>query len=115
MEVQAQNAARWWSESGEATVIVLDNYSIHKSHEIKARIPQWEKQHLYLFYLPEYCCEWNRIEEEWNQLKRHEISGKMFEDEYDLAVAVMAAIEKRSQEHGYVAERFRFPSSRKVS
>jgi len=29
----------------------------------------------------------NRIEEEWHQLKTHEIAGRMFEDEYDLAIA----------------------------
>jgi len=31
----------------------------------------------------------NRIEEEWHQLKTHEIAGRMFEDEYDLAIAVI--------------------------
>ena len=26
----------------------------------------------------------NRIEDQWHQLKVHEIAGQMFEDEYDL-------------------------------
>jgi hypothetical protein len=30
----------------------------------------------------------NRIEDQWHQLKAHEIAGQMFEDEYDLAVAI---------------------------
>jgi len=36
----------------------------------------------------------NRIEEEWHQ-KTHEIAGRMFEDEYDLAIAVI--LEARSK------------------
>lgn len=31
----------------------------------------------------------NRIEEQWHQLKTQEIAGRMFEDEYDLAVALL--------------------------
>jgi len=38
------------------------------------------------FFLPEYCSEMNRIEEEWHQLKTHEIAGRA---RYDLALAVM--------------------------
>lgn len=111
MELQAEKAAQWWQETGEVTVIVLDNYSIHKSKQVKAKIPQWSQKHLYLFYLPEYCCEWNRIEDEWHQIKAHEMSGKMFDDEYELVQAVIAAIDQRSASHGYTAERFKFNST----
>jgi hypothetical protein len=38
----------------------------------------------------------NRIEEQWHQLKTHEIAGRMFEDEYDLALAIMDGMEARS-------------------
>ncbi|MEH1939330.1 MAG: hypothetical protein V7L01_03805 [Nostoc sp.] len=31
--------------------------------------------------------EINRIEEEWHQLKTHEIAGQMFDNNYDLAMA----------------------------
>ena len=43
MEVQAERAEKWGQKSGAITVIVLDNYSIHKSAEVKAKIPQWEQ------------------------------------------------------------------------
>lgn len=52
----------------------------------------------------------NRIEEEWHQLKTHEIAGRMFEDEYDLAIAVIEGVEVRSQQGGYPLERFKFNS-----
>lgn len=38
----------------------------------------------------------NRIEEQWHQLKTHEVAGRMFEDEDDLAIAVIVGIEARS-------------------
>jgi hypothetical protein len=61
-------------------------------------------------FLPPYCSEMNRIEEQWHQLKTHEIAGQMFEDEYDLAVAIMDGMAARSIKGGYVLERFKFNS-----
>ena len=52
----------------------------------------------------------NRIKEEWHQLKTHEIAGRMFEDEYDLAIAVSDGMEARSKKGGYTLERFKFNS-----
>jgi len=39
----------------------------------------------------------NPIELEWQHLKRDEIAGKMFEDELELAYAVMDGIETRAK------------------
>ncbi|MEP0873451.1 hypothetical protein NDA01_27195 [Trichocoleus desertorum AS-A10] len=52
----------------------------------------------------------NRIEEQWHQLKTHEIAGQMFEDEYNLAVAIMDGMAARSIKGGYALERFKFNS-----
>jgi hypothetical protein len=52
----------------------------------------------------------NLIETEWHQLKRDELVGRMFDDELELAYAVIDGIDARAQAHGYIAERFRFPS-----
>ena len=40
--------------------------------------------------------------------KVHEIAGQMFEDEYDLAMAVIKGMESRSQTGEYALEHFRF-------
>ncbi len=53
----------------------------------------------------------NRIEEQWHQIKAHQFAGQMFEDEYDLAMAVIKGMETRSQTGGYILERFRFNSA----
>jgi hypothetical protein len=51
------------------------------------------------------------IETEWHQLKTHELVGQMFEDELDLAYAVIDGVDARAEAGGYLAERFRFPST----
>ncbi len=71
---------------------------------------EWEAQGLYLFFLPPYCPEMNPIESEWHQLKTHELAGQMFEDELDLAYAVIHGMEARGQANGHTTERFKFNS-----
>jgi len=53
----------------------------------------------------------NPIESEWHQLKTHELAGQMFEDELDLAYAVMDGVEARSRVEGRTTKRFKFKSS----
>jgi hypothetical protein len=48
------------------------------------------------------------IETEWHQLKAHEISGQMFDNEYDLAMAVIEGMTSRSEKGKYTLERFKF-------
>ncbi len=44
-------------------------------------------------------------------LKTHELAGRIFEDEYDLAIAVIDGVEARAQRGEYSAERFLFNSA----
>lgn len=104
----AQKAEIEWQETGKITVIVMDNYSLHKSRIVKAEIPKWESKKLNFFYLPSYSPELNLIEPEWSQIKTHELAGRMFNWEYDLIKAIIDGIENRSQHRGYICERFRF-------
>lgn len=50
----------------------------------------------------------NLIKSEWLQLKTHEIAGQMFDNEYELALAIIAGMESRSSVGGYPIERFIF-------
>jgi hypothetical protein len=110
MNWQAQQAEVRLAESGRITVVVQDNGSLHTSKQVQAQYSQWEEQGLYLFFLPKYCSQMNLIEPEWHQLKTHELAGRMFEDEYDLALAVMEAVEHRGQLGEYSTQRFKFNS-----
>ena len=51
------------------TVVVVDNASIHMSEAFQEAIPQWEKQGLWIFYLPGYSPELNLIEILWRFMK----------------------------------------------
>ncbi|HYW19003.1 MAG TPA: transposase [Nodularia sp. (in: cyanobacteria)] len=47
-------------------------------------------QGLYVFFLPPYSPQMNRIEDEWLHLLRDQLAGQLFEDEYELAIAIIA-------------------------
>jgi len=111
MEWQVKEAEKRWLESGIKTVIVLDNYSLHKSKKVKEKISEWSQKGLEFFYLPPYSSEMNLIETEWHQIKIHELAGRIFEDEYDLSLAVQQAIINRSEKNNLVCQRYKFNSS----
>jgi putative transposase len=50
----------------------------------------------------------NRIEEQWLHLKRDELQGRVFQDEYDLVLAIIAGMEHRAEQNNYEVERFIF-------
>jgi putative transposase len=50
----------------------------------------------------------NPIEGEWHQLKAHEMADQMFDNAYDLAMAVEADVEHRYVSKDYQVERFKF-------
>lgn len=111
MDWIAGKASETLVQTGCLTVVVQDNGSLHRGLLAREQWPRWEQQGLLVFFLPRYCSEMNAIEIEWHQLKAHEISGQMFDNEYDLAVAVMDGMENRSQQGGYKLERFKFIST----
>ena len=69
---------------------------------------RWQQQGLYIFFLPPYSPQMNRIEDEWLHLKRDELAGRVFEDEYELAIAIIEGIENRAVQGQYQVERFMF-------
>ena len=99
MNWQSNQAEENFKKTGKITVIVQDQGSIHVSKLTKSHYKKWEKQGLYIFLLPSYSPELNRIENEWQRLK---------EDEYELALAVIEAIELRQKSNGLEVKRFRF-------
>ena len=108
MNWQADQAKERFKTTGKITVIVQDQGSIHISKFTKSNYNKWENQGLYIFLLPSYSPELNRIENEWQRLKEDELAGQMFSDEYELALAVMEAIEARQTRNQLEVKRFRF-------
>jgi putative transposase len=107
MEHEAEEAEKL----GRIRVIVQDNGPIHQCKEVKKLWSKWESQNLYVFFLPKYCSEMNPIELEWKHLKKDELSGKMFEDELELAYAVMDGVNARGKRNKHSTERIKFNNS----
>ena len=69
-------------------VVVLDNAGIHTSKVVKAARPGLAKLGIYLYYLPAYSPEFNRIEPVFKQIKHHEMPVRSYTSKADLRKAV---------------------------
>jgi transposase len=59
--------------SAAPRVVVLDNASLHVSKAVKAQPRDLARRGIYLYYLPAYSPELNRIEPVFRQVKYQEI------------------------------------------
>ena len=53
----------------QKTVVVVDNAPTHRSKAFLQKIKQWQEQDLYIFFLPPYAPELNKIEILWRKIK----------------------------------------------
>lgn len=106
MEQEAADA----QETGRIRVIVQDNGPIHRCREVQQLWKKWESQGLYIFFLPKYCSEMNPIELEWQHIKKNELSGQIFDDELDLAYAVINGVQARAEKGNHSTRRVKFNS-----
>lgn len=107
MEQEAADAQK----TGRMRIIVQDNGPIHRCSDVQQLWSKWEKQGLYIFFLPKYCSQMNPIELEWQHLKKDEIAGQMFDDELELAYAVIDGIQARGERGNYSTQRIKFHSN----
>lgn len=108
LDAQAKKATKRLFETGMYTVIVNDNASIHKSLKAQKRHSYWEKQGLLIFFQASYNPQMNRMEDQWLHLKRDELRGRIFEDEYDLVEGIIEGMNHRGEQGGFEVERFIF-------
>lgn len=122
LQWQADKAQQHFLATGHLTVIVLDNATPHRSRAAQQYLQQcgflrgnnssankpWQHQGLFLFFLPPHSPQMNRIEDEWLHLKRDELASRVFEDEFDLAMAIIEGVEARAKPAAYQVERFIF-------
>ena len=96
--------AEEWRREREL-VVVLDNYSVHKSQEVRAAQPALAAANVTLWYLPAYSPELSEMEPIWRSVKHrdmvrrsYEVLGKLKRDVDDTlerkAVALRAARSK---------------------
>jgi transposase len=51
------------------TILVIDNARVHHSKMFKEKIKEWHEQDLYVYFLPKYSPELNKIEILWRFIK----------------------------------------------
>jgi DDE superfamily endonuclease len=77
-------------------VIVLDNYSVHKSQAVKAARSELEQAGITLFYLPSYSPELSAIEPIWQAVKHHELRQRSYDGLAALKQAVEEALRRKA-------------------
>jgi hypothetical protein len=65
-----ENAPQDWRRE-KPLVVVLDNYSVHKSAEFQQERVRWQAADIDLFFLPSYSPELSAIEPVWREVKQH--------------------------------------------
>lgn len=60
---------RFCEKLTQKTVVVLDNAPTHRSKAFMEKVKQWQEQDLYIFFLPAYSPELNKIEMLWKKIK----------------------------------------------
>ena len=97
-------AAGRGSEAGEGWVrerqvmVVLDNYSVHKSKVGDDALGELKAAGVHLVYLPSYSPELSRIEPDWNDIKQHQLPVRSFEQVGELKRAVDDALARKAHQ-----------------
>lgn len=79
-------------------MVVIDNYSVHRSERVKAERRKLEAADIYLVYLSAYSPELSRIEPHWKVTKYYELPRRSYSCLGDLKAAVERALARRAIE-----------------
>jgi transposase len=74
--------------AGVPRVVVLDNAGLHTSRAVRAERPALAKLGIFLYYLPPYSPELNRIEPVFKRVKHHEIPKRSHASRAELRESV---------------------------
>ncbi len=78
-------------------VIVLDNYSVHKSARFHEERIKWRAADIELFFLPSYSPELSGIEPLWRDVKQHRMRRLSRDSLLDLKRDVDAALRQKAE------------------
>ena len=74
-------------------VVVLDNAGLHVSKLVKAQRKELTRRGIFLYFLPAYSPELNRIEPVFKQIKHHEIPRRSHKSKSELRASVESGFE----------------------
>lgn len=81
------------------TIVILDRASIHTSNRMQQRTKQWQKQGLYLQFLPAYCPELNLIEILWKHVKYYWLDVSAYQNMAALKEQLIEVLENVGSKH----------------
>jgi len=81
-------------------VVVLDNAGLHVSKAVKAQRKELARRGTFLYYLPAYSPELNRIEPVFKQVKHHEIPRRSHQSKAELRASVESGFESYGRKLG---------------
>lgn len=87
-------------------VIVLDNYSVHRSQAVADHLPSLQAAGIAFFYLPPYSPDLNLIEGVWRHVKHEEMPIRSYATAQALQVAVDAALDRHVAAPTHTTENF---------
>ena len=90
----ATASADWRRE--RPLIVVLDNYSVHKSARVKEELPALTAADIHFFYLPAYSPELSRIESLWQDVKYRELTERSQAQLASLKQAVDLALARKA-------------------
>ena len=79
-------------------MVVVDNYSVHKSERVRWERRLLEAADVYLVYLPPYTPDLSRIEAQWKVAKYHYLVRRSYKQLGELKPAVEIALLERAIE-----------------
>lgn len=77
-------------------MVVVDNYSVHKSERVRWARQKLEAADVYLVYLPAYSPDLSRIEPHWKITKYYDLRRRSYTWLGDLKTAVETALAERA-------------------
>ena len=78
-------------------VVVLDNYSVHKSARFQEERQKWRAADIELFFLPSYSPELSGIEHLWRDVKQHRMRRLSRDSLLELKRDVDAALSQKAE------------------
>ncbi len=78
-------------------VVVMDNYSIHRSRVVKKECESLRSEGIVLYYLPPYSPELNDIEGVFGAIKHHDMPERTYGSLEELEDAIDSAFDRSEQ------------------
>ncbi len=83
----------------QKTIVVVDNAPTHHSKAFLEKVKQWQEQDLYIFFLPPYAPELNKIEMLWRKIKYQWLEFKAYLSWQHLQLYLCQVLENIKQKY----------------